>query len=327
MSDSHSSRKPMSFFKIVFIFFACSIAGFCGLILLAAVALGNSIPKETTGLTENVVEGFNASERLVIIDINDVIMPGETSDVIIEMLKAAGNDTTVKGVILNMDTPGGGVTATDVIYNEVQKLREQGIKVVTCMQSVAASGGYYLAAGTDYIVANKTTITGSIGVVISTWNGEEMFSKIGIKPQVFKSGRLKDGLSPGRKPTDEELELFQEMVNEMFDSFAEIVSTGRNIPLEEVKASPIGDARIVTAKQALELKLIDEIGYLEQAIDKLKSLTSSSDAQIIKYEVPPTVMEVLLGAKTDPAAEAIKNALPKVPLAKGGFYYLTPGFY
>ena len=116
-------------------------------------------------------------KEIAIIDINDVIMPGESSDVIIEMLKAAGNDTTVKGVILNMDTPGGGVTATDVIYNEVQKLRDQGIKVVTCMQSVAASGGYYLAAGTDYIVANKTTITGSIGVVISTGMAKKCFRK------------------------------------------------------------------------------------------------------------------------------------------------------
>ena len=138
---------------------------------------------------------FDASSKLAVIDINGVIVPGKQSDAIIEMLREAGNDTAVKGIILNMDTPGGGVTATDVIYHEVQKLRQNGKKVVTCMQSVAASGGYYLAAGSDYIVANKTTITGSIGVIISTWNGQEMLDKIGIKPQVFKSGRLKDGLS------------------------------------------------------------------------------------------------------------------------------------
>ena len=326
MSELQGSKKSMSFFKIIFIFFACAIAGFFGLLILGALAVGNSMPKHNN-LTETVVQGTDPAKKLAIININGVIMPGKESDAIIDMLKAAGNDINIKGVILNMDTPGGGVTATDVIYNEVQKLRKNGKKVVTCMQSVAASGGYYLAAGTDYIVANKTTITGSIGVIISTWNGQEMLAKIGVKPQVFKSGRLKDGLSPGRMITTEETQLFQGMVNEMFDSFANIVAQGRNLPLETVKASPIGDARIFTANQALELKLVDQLGYLEDAIAKLESLTNTSGAQVVKYDVPPSVMEALLGSKTDPATEAIKNALPKMPLNKAGFYYLTPGFY
>ncbi|MCH2205028.1 MAG: signal peptide peptidase SppA [Lentisphaerales bacterium] len=326
MSQNNGSKKSMSFFKIIFIFFVSCIIGFFGLVVLTAIAVGNSVPQQAK-LNETVIQGFDTSSKLAVIDINGVIMPGKQSDAIIDMLKEAGNDTAIKGIILNMDTPGGGVTATDVIYHEVQKLRQNGKKVVTCMQSVAASGGYYLAAGSDYIVANKTTITGSIGVIISTWNGQEMLDKIGIKPQVFKSGRLKDGLSPGRMITPEETQLFQGMVNEMFNSFVEVVAEGRKLPIETVKSSPIGDARIVTAKQALELKLIDKIGYLEDAIAELETLTGVRNAQVVKYEVPPTVMEVLMGAKTDPTTEAIKNALPKMPLNKAGFYYLAPGFY
>ena len=321
-----SERKPTSFFKTLFIIIAFLIAGFFGLVFVAAMIVGSNMP-QTHGFTETVIHESSSNNKLAIIDINGVIMPGRQNDKIISMLQAAGDDDNIKGIILNMDTPGGGVTATDVIYNEVQKLRDSGKKVVTCMQSMAASGGYYLAAGTDYIVAYKTTITGSIGVIISTWNGQEMMNKIGIKPQVFKSGRLKDGLSPGRMITQEENLLFQGMVNEMFDSFAEIVSTGRNIPLETVKASPIGDARILTAKQALENKLIDEIGYLDDAIDKLESLCGITEPKVFKFEMPPTVMETLFGAETESTKDIIKEALPKVPFSKGGFYYLAPGFY
>ncbi|MCM8535295.1 MAG: signal peptide peptidase SppA [Lentisphaeraceae bacterium] len=320
------SEKKTSIFKIIFIIAACAIAGFFGLIFIAAMAVGSQLP-ENKSFNEEVIKHTLSQDKLAIIDITGVIMPDKNNETIIEMIKAAAKDDQVKGIILNMDTPGGGVTATDVIYHEVQKLRNKGKKVITCMQSVAASGGYYLAAGSDYIVANKTTITGSIGVIISTWNGKDMLEKIGVKPQIYKSGRLKDGLSPSRNPTAEENAIFDGMVGEMFDSFAEIVAKGRNIPLEEVKASPIGDARIFTAQQALDLKLIDQLGYLEDAIAKLESLTSTQGATIIKYKNQPTVMEALMGADIREASESIKESMPKLPLSKGGFYYLTPGFY
>ena len=320
------SEKNTSIFKILFIIGACCVAGFFGLIFIAAMAVGSKLPQNNS-FNEEVVKHTLSQDKLAIIDINGVIMPGKNNDTIIEMIRAAGDDENVKGIVLNMDTPGGGVTATDVIYHEVQKLRNKGKKVVTCMQSVAASGGYYLAAGSDYIVANKTTITGSIGVIISTWNGKNMLDKIGVKPQVYKSGRLKDGLSPSRNPTAEENALFDGMVGEMFHSFAEIVAEGRGLPLEDVKASPIGDARIFTAQQALELKLIDQLGYLEDAIAKLETMTSTQDATIIKYKTQPTVMEALMGADMKQTTSSLKESMPKLPLSKGGFYYLTPGFY
>ena len=163
-------------------------------------------------------------------------------------------------------------------------------------------------------------------MVISTWNGKELMHKIGVEPLVFKSGRLKDGLSPARDVTEEERVLFQGMVDEMFDSFAQIVASGRNIPLETVKASPIGDARIFTATQALELKLIDKIGYLEDAIDKLEELTGTTDAHVFEYEMPPSLLNTLMGAEAETTKDVIKKALPEIPFSKSGFYYLTPGF-
>jgi protease IV len=325
MSELASSTKKTSFFKIIAIMAVCAFFGFIAFIVMISLVVGN-IPQES-GFSEKVIEESVSLNKLAIIDVSGVIMPGKNNDILIDMIKAAGADDNIKGIILNMDTPGGGVTATDVVYNEIQKLRKDGKKVITCMQSMAASGGYYLAAGTDYIVANKTTITGSIGVIISTWNGKEMMAKIGVKPQIFKSGRLKDGLSPGRDATVEEKLVFQTMVDDMFNSFAKIVSAGRSIPLETVKASPIGDARIFTAQQALDLKLIDEIGYLDQAIAKLKSLTGTQDALVIKYEAPTNIIQEMLGSKTESTQDLIKRALPKVPFSQGGFYYLAPGFY
>lgn len=247
-----------------------------------------------TKFTEEHVSGpFFSRNKVIIIDIKGVIVSGESSyydvadsELICEQIKAAADDPSVKAVVLNLNTPGGEVTASDEIYNEVMNLRKEGKKVVASMSSMAASGGYYIAAGADRIIANKHTLTGSIGVIMSTYNYTELFSKIGLKSEVFKSGQMKDMLNGGRPRTEVEVSVVQNLIDSTYSEFVNIVAKGRGIPAETVKGTIIGDGRVFDGKQALALKLIDKIGYLDDSIEdaaKLAGLQKHSYS-VVRYE-------------------------------------------
>ena len=197
------------------------------------------------------------------------------------MLEAAMADPAVKAIVLRINSPGGEVTASDVLYNAVRKTAARK-PVVVYMDSMAASGGYYIACGGSHIMANETTITGSIGVIIQTLNYKELLGKVGLDSVVFKSGKFKDMLSPSRDMRPEEQAYVQKMVDEMYSRFVGIVAEARQIPVETLK-NGIADGRVLTGQSALAENLVDATGYIEAAYSKARELGKAPSARIVRY--------------------------------------------
>ena len=173
----------------------------------------------------------------------------------------------IRGIILRIDSPGGGVAPSQEIYDAVLKVKGSQKKIFASMGSVAASGGYYIASAADTIFANPGTLTGSIGVIMAFSNVEELISKVGIRPEVIKSGEFKDAGSPVKPLSKEDRELLQRVVDDVQEQFVEAVAEGRQMPPEEVKK--VADGRVFTGRQALELKMVDRLGGLQDSIDLL----------------------------------------------------------
>jgi protease-4 len=204
---------------------------------------------------------FAFGDKIAIVEVKGVI--SQSSGVIEELLQYV-EDEGVKGIILRIDSPGGGVGPAQEIYREIIKIKPKK-KVVTSMGSVAASGGYYIACASDRIVANPGTITGSIGVIMQFSNLEELLKKIGVKGVVLKSGEHKDIGSPFREMTPEEKRIMQEVLDNVHQQFIQAVAEGRK--LDRAKVVQIADGRILTGEQAKNLGLVDEMGNLQDTID------------------------------------------------------------
>jgi len=187
------------------------------------------------------------------------------SEAIMEQLRRAADDPSVKAVVLRLNTPGGTAAASQEIALEVDRLRKAGKKVVASMGDVAASGGYWIACRCDKIVANPGTITGSIGVIMETQNLQGLYEKLGVDPVVFKSGPHKDMGSTSRVVTEQEQQIFQSMVDDMYKQFVETVSEGRGIDQAQVRE--VADGRVFTGSQAMENGLVDDLGNYYDAID------------------------------------------------------------
>ncbi len=187
-----------------------------------------------------------------------------TSDHVVEEMTDYSEDPSIKAIVVRIDSPGGGVVPSQEIYNAVKNARKEGKKIVVSMGSVAASGGYYVAAAADKIVANPGTLTGSIGVKMEFASVEKLLEKIGVKGMVVKAGEYKDIGSPFRDMTDQEKKILQGVIDDVHGQFIEAVSAGRNLPASEVAA--IADGRIFTGRQALALKLVDQMGDLSDSI-------------------------------------------------------------
>jgi protease-4 len=189
---------------------------------------------------------------------------GSVALVKIEGLLMTSEDPSIKAVVLRIDSPGGGVVASQEIYNAVRNAKKEGKKVVASLGTVAASGGYYVAAAADRIVANPGTLTGSIGVKMEFASVERLLDKIGVKGMVVKAGEYKDVGSPLRDMTEEEKRLLQGVIDDVHEQFIEAVAGGRGLTQADVKA--VADGRIFTGRQALSLKLVDELGDLSDSI-------------------------------------------------------------
>jgi len=241
-------------------------------------------------------------------------------------LEQARNDSNVRAVVLEVDSPGGEVTASDMIYNAVVKTRAKK-PVVVYMESLAASGGYYVSCGGKYLMANETSITGSIGVIIQTLNYEQLFNKIGLSSVVFKSGKFKDMLNGARPITPEERELVQSFIMKTYDRFLGIVAKERNLPAETLR-NGIADGRILSGRDALENKLIDGLGQLEDAYAKAKELGEATDAKVVKYG-PPSGLGRLFRLLTSGGESKIELQLPDqlTPKLESGRAYFLPGYY
>ena len=216
-------------------------------------------------------------------------IPGNVSESMVDdmrlALQQAREDNRVKAIVLEIDSPGGEVTAADEIYNAVVKTRARK-PVVIYMDSLAASGGYYVACGGKYLMANETTITGSIGVIIQTLNYEQLFNKIGLASVVFKSGKFKDILNGARPMTPEERDLIQSFVMQTYDKFLGIVARRNAVCPADTLRNTIADGRILSGKDALNNKLIDGLGQIEDAYAKAKQLGNAPEATVVKYGPP-----------------------------------------
>ena len=188
----------------------------------------------------------------------------------VKTIRSYQDNARVRALVLRVDSPGGGVVASQEIHDAVVAFKDSGKQVVTSMGTVAASGGYYVAAPSNLILANPGTLTGSIGVIMSLANFEGLLEKVGVTNVTIKAGANKDIGSPFREMTDAERTLLQGVMDDIHDQFIEAVANGRGRPLEEVR--PLADGRIFTGKQALEMGLVDEIGNLDTAIRRAGEL-------------------------------------------------------
>ncbi len=238
----------------------------------------------------------------------------------------ARNDDKVRAVVLEIDSPGGEVTASDMIYNAVVKTRAKK-PVVVYMESLAASGGYYVACGGKYLMANETSITGSIGVIIQTLNYQQLFDKIGLASVVFKSGKFKDMLNGARPITPEERDYIQSFVMKTYDKFLGIVAKERNLPADGLR-NGIADGRIISGRDALDFKLIDGLGQIEDAYAKAKELGHAGDAKIVKYGPPFSLGRIFrLFAKSGDTKIELTLPGQLTPRLESGRAYFLPGFY
>src|SRR5437667_2247797 len=278
-------------------------------------------------------KGARASfDKIAVITMRGLIsssLPGSVSDSMVDDMRAAlqqaRDDSRVKAIVLEIDSPGGEVTASDAIYSAVVKARDRK-PVVVYMESLAASGGYYVSCGGKFLMANETTITGSIGVIIQTLNYEQLLNKVGLASVVFKSGKFKDMLNGARPITPEERELVQSFIMKTYDKFLSIVAKERNLPADLLR-NKIADGRILSGKDAFENKLIDGLGELEDAFAKAKQLGNAPEAKIVKYGPPFTLSRFfrLFGQ----ADSKIELQLPKqlIPQLEPDRAYFLPSYY
>ncbi len=220
---------------------------------------------------------FSLKNKIGVVSLDGFIK--DSSPVVDQLLKY-GKEDSIKAVVLRIDSPGGGVVASQEIYKAVLTLKKKK-PVVVSMGSVATSGGYYVACAADKIVANPGTITGSIGVIAHFSNVEELLKKIGLKPSTVKSGRYKDIGSPLREMTIDEKRLIQEVIDDIYDQFLEAVSLNRKISKE--KAESIAEGKIFTGRQALKMNLVDFLGDQEYAINLAAKLSGIKGKPEVLY--------------------------------------------
>lgn len=216
---------------------------------------------------------------------------------LLQQLEDAFSQDDIKAVILQVNSPGGGVYESDEVYHRIMKLKAKYKKpLVVYMSQEAASGGYYISMAADKIYANPNTLTGSIGVIISTYNYNQLASKIGIQDVTFKSGANKDLLNPMRPLTDEEKNIMQSLVNDSYGRFVDIVAKGRG--MDRQKVLQLADGRVYSGNQAKQLGLVDDLGYLEDAVDGTAKLVDTSNPKVVLYQNPaPNIFDWLMTVK------------------------------
>src|SRR5256712_3924680 len=321
----------------IFLFVALCASLFVNFVLMVAafqrfagVREPEPIPRLREILLQRGTRG--AADKVAVITMRGLIsssLPGAVTDSMVDDMRAAlqqaRDDDRVKAIVLEIDSPGGEVTASDAIYSALVKARAKK-PVVVYMESLAASGGYYVSCGGKFLMANETTITGSIGVIIQTLNYEQLFNKVGLVSVIFKSGKFKDMLNGARPITPEERELVQNFIMSTYDKFLGIVAKERNLPADLLR-NTIADGRILSGKEALQNKLIDGLGELDDAFTKAKQLANAPDAKVVKYAPPFSLARFLrVFGETD---SKIELQLPKqlIPQLESGRAYFLPSYY
>jgi len=284
-------------------------------------------------LEEKVLEGEGAG-KILLVDISGTISEHEKSggllwrgepsmvSLIRESLQKAEKDDRIVGLILRINSPGGTVTASDIIHHDIVAFKKRKhVPILACIMGVGASGGYYVAAATDEIVAHPTAITGSIGVIMMKFNVEGLMGKIGVEEQTVKSGDKKDIMSPFRRATPEEVKLAQEIIDQLHGRFLNVIMERPGNRLTREELGRLADGRVYTAGQALEGKLIDRVGYLDDVIASVRKLAGDDAARVVTYYRPGTYKGSIYADAGEKGG--VPELLGGVDLfAGGGFMYL-----
>src|SRR5699024_4466041 len=246
---------------------------------------------DTEMVEEDILIDGSSNERIAVLHLNGTIQNTPTGLIVdetynhplfLQMIETAAEDPTVEGIILQVDSPGGTVIDTAEIHRHLVEVQEDYDKpIYVSMGNMAASGGYYVAAPAEKIFAEKATMTGSIGVIMESINIAELAENHGIEFNTIKSGKHKDIMSPGRKMTDEEEDIMQSMIDEMYDDFVEVIVDGRG--LSESHVREVGDGRLYTGRQAVDNGLVDDIGTFDDTIQEMMDDYGLNNAQVIEY--------------------------------------------
>ena len=248
---------------------------------------------------------------------------------IVSQLRIAEKDEEIRAVLLKIDSPGGSTTASDILYHEIMAFKKRtGAKVVAAMMDIAASGGYYVSLPSDLIIAHPTTVTGSIGVIFLRPTVTDLMGKIGLDIEVIKSGQNKDMGSPFRQSTEEEQKIFQDLINELGGRFINLVAKHRKI--NQNILSDISTARVYLAREALQLGLVDKIGYLNDAVMQAKKLAGlNEDCKVIVYRRTRYPNDNIYNTSTTKfGSQGLSlidlGILDSITSLSTGFYYLWP---
>lgn len=285
-------------------------------------------------LEEQVLEG-DGTRKILLLDVSGTISEQEKSlsllgrstpsmvSLIRESLYKAEKDRDLAGIILRINSPGGSVTASDIIHHDISEFKKRTkIPVQACIMGIGASGGYYVAAAADRITAHPTAITGSIGVILMKFNVEGLMGKIGVEEQTVKSGDKKDIMSPFRKATPEEVRLGQEIIDQFYGRFLDVVMARSGNTLSREELRKVADGRIYTAGQALQAGLIDATGYLDDVINGMRESIGDNKARVVSYYRAGTYKGSIYAgtAEKEGLAELMGGGVEV--LSGGGFLYL-----
>ncbi|HEY3998062.1 MAG TPA: signal peptide peptidase SppA [Candidatus Xenobia bacterium] len=267
-----------------------------GALLVVAIAAGDEAPR----YREVLVDGKeDEQDKIAVIPIHGVIEDsgdrrgesGHTAAGLHAILKYLDSDAHLKGIVLDVDSPGGGVTASDIMYHELKSFRQsRNIPIVALFGDVTASGGYYISMASNEIVAHPTTVTGSIGVISHFPNISGLMDKLGVKMDVVKSlnstghTSMKDIGSPYRPMTPAERQVFQDLVTQMWQRFVAVVQDGRKGHIEPDRVAALADGRVFTGADAQKLGLVDALGYAEDAYARARALAHADHARIVRIE-------------------------------------------
>lgn len=315
--------------------------------LLSGVAFGTPVGGPSPRFLEEVtVDNNRSSNKILIIDLVGLILsdPWDRSgrglvDHIENQLERAGKDDAVQAVILKIDSPGGEVLAADDISRAIGEFQKKRRKpVIASMGSLAASGGYYVAAPCRWIVANELTITGSIGVIMHSYNYRGLMDKVGVRPLVFKSGKFKDMLSPDKAQEEvlpEERKMLQALIDETFARFKQVIREGREAARDQNQGEgralsgdweTYADGRILSGRQAHGLGFVDELGSFDAAVERAQKLVGIRSANLIRYQRPFDLGNLFrLFGETESRTIKVDLGVEMPKLQVGRLYFLSPG--
>ncbi len=314
----------------IFLLMALALSVLFNIILLA----GNTtnLGKSRTDFEEIHLYGNPFStDKIAVIDISGVISastPGEVYSTQLDdytfMIRQALDDAAVKAIVLRIDSPGGEVTASDILFHAVAQADEKK-PVLAFLQSIGTSGAYYTAIGARHISANSQTITGSIGVILQTFNMQGLADKIGIGLVTFKSGELKDLLNPLRPVTEAERVLFQALIDESYDRFVGLVAERRNLPLAALR-NGVADGRVLSGAQAREAGLIDSTGYFADSLrEAIRLGEADENAAVVELQAPLRLKRFfrIFGQASGDRSLNLRIGPPLPELLPGRLYYLS----